>query len=85
MSPDVAFIFVLNLLYYYRYVLFIYILLTWIPAARETIVFRVFETLASPFFRLFSGWLRFGQLDLTPIFGLILYGMLLQFVIGNLG
>ncbi len=73
---------VFNLLFFYQYALFLYILLTWIPAARETIIFRVLETLASPFFKIFSGWFRFGQLDLTPVFGLILYGMLLQFAAG---
>jgi YggT family protein len=85
MSVDAVFIIVFNLLAYYQYVLFIYILLTWIPSARETLIFRFFETLAGPFFRIFSGWLRFGQMDLTPIFGLILYGMLLQFAAGNVG
>lgn len=85
MSVDQLFVIVFNLLIYYQYALFIYILLTWIPAARETMIFRFFETLAGPFFRIFSGWLRFGQLDLTPVFGIILYGLLLQFVVGNLG
>ena len=85
MSSEALFVIVFNLLVYYQYALFIYILLTWIPSARGTIIFRIFETLASPFFRIFSGWLRFGQFDLTPIFGIILYGLLLQFVVGNLG
>ena len=79
MNLDALYNLVFTLLFLYQYVLFLYILLTWVPAARETIIFRILETLASPFFRVFSGWLRFGQFDLTPIFGLILYGMLLQF------
>ena len=85
MSSEALFIIVMNLLYYYQFVLFIHILLTWLPAARETIIFRFFETLASPFFRVFRGWLRFGQFDLTPIFGLVLYGLLLEFVWSNVG
>lgn len=84
MNIEALFNLVFTLLVYYQYALFIYILLTWLPSARDTMLFRFFETLANPFFLVFRGWLRFGQLDLTPVFGLILYGMLLNFVVGNL-
>lgn len=84
MNLDQLFIVIFNLLVYYQYALFIYILITWIPAARETLIFSIFETITYPFFRIFRGWFRFGQFDLTPVFGIILYGMLLQFVAGNL-
>jgi YggT family protein len=84
MSSEVVFFYVLSLLSLYQYALFIYILLTWLPSVHETMIFKFFETLSEPFFRVFRGWLRFGTLDLTPVFGLILYGLLLNFVRGNL-
>lgn len=84
MNVDGLFYLVLSLLSLYQYVLFIYIILTWLPKAHETMIFKVFQTLAEPFFRVFRGWLRFGQFDLTPIVGLILYGLLIEFVMGNM-
>ena len=84
MNLDGLFYIVLAFLTLYQYILFIYILLTWLPAAHETIIFRFLKTMADPFFRVFKGWLRFGYFDLTPIIGLILYGLLLEFVASNM-
>jgi uncharacterized protein YggT (Ycf19 family) len=81
---DRLFYYVFTFLYFYQYALFIFILLSWLPAVKDTMFYKLLGSICEPFFRIFRGWLVFGNFDLTPMFGIILYGMLLQFVINNI-
>jgi uncharacterized protein YggT (Ycf19 family) len=81
---DLLFVFVLNFLIFYQYALFFFILLSWFPALKDSMIYRFLGTICEPFFRIFRGWLVFGQFDLTPMVGIIMYGVLLRFVLSNL-
>ena len=72
----------LSILYYvlriYLYLLFAYVLLSWIPEIRQSKFYYYLHQIADPYLRLFRGIIVFGQLDFTPIVGFILYGFGLQ-------
>ena len=66
----------------YYYALIFYIILSWVPAIRESSFYALLGTICSPFFRIFRGWIIIGNMDFTPMVGLILYSTLLRFAVG---
>ena len=59
------------LLWVYHLILFIGIILTWIPSALNTKVGSVIYEMSNWLLRPFRGWLVIGFLDLTPIIGIL--------------
>ena len=59
------------LLWVYHLILFISIILTWIPSALNTKVGSVMYEMSNWLLRPFRGWLVIGFLDLTPIIGIL--------------
>ena len=68
----------------YYYMIFLFILLGWIVEARKSSFYHMLGVIVEPFFRVFKGWFVFGQLDFTPLLGLFLYNILLEFISANL-
>lgn len=77
MAVNVLLIQTLTVVYYalsgYYWLLIINIFLSWIPELKQTKIGRLITYLADPYMRIFRGLLVFGMFDFTPIIGLILY------------
>jgi uncharacterized protein YggT (Ycf19 family) len=56
----------------------------WIDELRRSVIYKYLGTIVEPFFRVFRGWLVFGGLDFTPMLGLILLNVILNFLSVNL-
>ena len=67
------------LLTIYFYIMIVYVILTWTPLVNSKF-FRLLSKIVDPYLGIFRGWLVFGQIDFTPMFGLILFQLLLRFV-----
>lgn len=65
----------------YYYVMIAYILMSWIPELRNSRLRTMLHQITDPYLRLFRGIIVIGQMDLTPIAGLLLF----QFGLGALG
>ncbi|MDD3113062.1 MAG: YggT family protein [Candidatus Izemoplasmatales bacterium] len=63
----------------YFYLMFATLILSWTPI-RNTRFYNVLEKITMVYLNLFRGWLVVGQIDLTPILGLILYQFILQMI-----
>jgi uncharacterized protein YggT (Ycf19 family) len=47
---------------------------------RNTGFYTIMDKISSVYLRPFRGWLVIGQLDLTPMFGLIIFQIILSFI-----
>ncbi len=72
-----AIYFALNI---YFYMIIAYILLSWIPEIRESKFYYLLYQIVSPYMRFFRGILVFGQMDFTPIAGIMLLRFFLLFM-----
>ncbi len=68
----------------YFYIMIVYIILSWTPLVNSKF-YEVLRMIVHPYLGMFRGWLVFGQIDLTPMLGLILYQFLLRFIAQALG
>ena len=66
------------LLWAYQAIIFISILLSWIPSAYNTKVGNAIYKSSNWFMGAFRGWLVLGFLDFTPIIGIGIYQFILQ-------
>ncbi|MBU1145442.1 MAG: YggT family protein [Firmicutes bacterium] len=74
------------LLYYSFYVLRIYfyimivtIILSWTPIANSKF-YLILQKICAPYLNIFRGWIVVGNMDFTPMLGLILYQILLSII-----
>lgn len=65
-------------LWVYQAVIFISIILSWIPNAYSTKFGNVIYNMSNWYMRPFRGWLVIGFLDFTPIIGVLIY----QYILG---
>ena len=79
---DLLAYYIYSFLSLYYYLLIFYIIMSWVPAIRESGFYTLLGVLCDPFFRIFRGWIVFGGMDFTPMVGLILYSTLLRFAVG---
>ncbi len=63
----------------YFYIMIVTIILSWTPL-RNTGFYTIMDKISSVYLRPFRGWLVIGQLDLTPMFGLIIFQIILSFI-----
>lgn len=73
------------ILYAYFWVIIIYILLGWIPSIRQSKFYYQLHIIVSPFMDTFRGLLVIGMIDLTPMIGLFLYNIGLEYFSQFLG
>jgi len=79
---DILAYYIFTFLNLYYYVLIFYIIMSWVPAIRDSSFYKLLGMLCDPFFRIFRGWIVIGSIDFTPMVGLILYSSLLRFAVG---
>jgi len=62
----------------YSFIIFIRIMLSWIPIPQLDRIKEFLSTLVDPYLNIFRGisWLRWGMFDLSPVVGLILLSIL---------
>jgi len=72
------------LLSIYFYIMIIYVILSWTPLVNSKF-YGYLRQIVDPYLGMFRGWLVFGQIDFTPMFGLILFQFLLRFIGTALG
>jgi uncharacterized protein YggT (Ycf19 family) len=74
----------LVILYYaltvYMYIILANIIMSWIPELRRTRIGGLLARIAHPFFKVFRGIIVIGMLDLTPMVGIILYQVALNYL-----
>lgn len=66
------------LLWIYQAIIFISIILSWIPTAYESKIGSMILNVSNWYMRPFRGWLVIGFLDFTPIIGIVIY----QYILG---
>ncbi len=64
----------------YFYIMIIYVILTWTPLINSQLG-RILGRIVNPYLGVFRGWFVLGNIDFTPMIGLLLY----QFVLSILG
>lgn len=69
------------LLQLYFYVMIITIILSWTPL-RNSPIYQMLEKICYPYLGMFRGWVILGNIDFTPMLGLLLYQWLLS-LMGN--
>ena len=74
---------ILRILTYYFYIMIIYVLLTWTPWINSKFG-RILHMIVNPYLGIFRGWLVFGNLDFTPMLGLILYQVVLTILANSI-
>ncbi|MGE4571363.1 MAG: YggT family protein [Candidatus Izemoplasmatales bacterium] len=67
------------LLTIYFYLMLAYIILSWTPLVNSKF-YEMLTRIVHPYLGMFRGWLILGQIDFTPMFGLILFQFLLRFI-----
>jgi len=81
-------VFVIRLIDFYKILVFVWCILSWIPMRAEGIladVAHAIDTLVSPYINLFRRFIPpFGGLDFTPILAIIVLGLLQRLIIGIL-
>jgi uncharacterized protein YggT (Ycf19 family) len=70
-------------LYFYYFLMVVQILLSWTPIVR-TKFYEILDKITGPYMHMFRGWLVLGQMDFTPMLGIILFQLLLSFIGGVL-
>ncbi|MDD3864873.1 MAG: YggT family protein [Candidatus Izemoplasmatales bacterium] len=75
-----------QILYYGYYVLYVYffiiivqVLLSWTPIVK-TRFYEFLTKITNPYMSLFRHWLVIGNIDFTPMIGLILFQVILAFI-----
>lgn len=61
----------------YFYIMIITIILSWTPI-RDSSVYQLLQRICYPYLGIFRGWLILGNIDFTPMLGLLLYQWLLS-------
>jgi len=75
---------IIQLLNIYIYMIIIYIFLGWIQEARTSKIYHILGIIVDPFMRVFRGIFVFNGLDFTPMLGIILLQLLLNFLASNI-
>ena len=68
------------LLWVFSGIIFISIILTWIPGAVTSKVGSIFYEMSNWLLRPFRGWLVIGFLDFTPIIGIVGLQFIMDFI-----
>jgi uncharacterized protein YggT (Ycf19 family) len=76
--------YIIQILYLYTYLIVFYILLGWIKEVRESSFYRWLSILVYPFFKVFRGILVFNGLDFTPMVGILIIQMILNFALARI-
>jgi len=63
----------------YFYVMIIFVILSWTPLVNSQF-YQILRRIVEPYLGIFRGWLVFGQIDFTPMLGLILYQLVLRYL-----
>ena len=66
-------------LYFYYFLMIVQILLSWTPLVGSKF-YHLLEKITGPYLNMFRGWIVIGQMDFTPMFGIILFQVLLSFI-----
>ncbi len=74
-------IYIYYILNIYFYLLIIYVLLGWIDEVRRSRFYYYYGLITEPFLKIFRGFIVVGNLDFTPMVGLILYQVLLNYLL----
>ena len=70
------------LLWLYQGIIFISILISWIPSAFNTKLGMSIYNVSNWYMKPFRGWIELGIFDFTPIIGIAIYQFLLQCLLG---
>jgi len=62
---------------FYFYLMLIKIILSWTPLVNTTF-YQALDRICEPYLGMFRGWFVFGNIDFTPMVGLLLYQWLLS-------
>lgn len=65
------------LLLVYFYIMIAYLILSWTPLVNSQF-YQTLRRIVHPYLGMFRGWLVIGQIDLTPLMGLLIYRYLLM-------
>lgn len=76
----IIFYYIYRILQVYFYVIFASILMSWVPELRKTKIGQVIDKLANPFMSVFRGFIVIGMFDFTPMLGIFLYQLGLEYL-----
>jgi YggT family protein len=63
----------------YFYIMILYVLLTWTPLINSQFG-RILKRIVDPYLGIFRGWFVIGNMDFTPMVGLLLYQFVLMII-----
>ncbi|QWC00658.1 YggT family protein [Mycoplasmatota bacterium] len=63
----------------YFYVMIVYIILSWTPLVNSRF-YLILRRIVDPYLGIFRGWFVLGNIDFTPMLGLLLFQFLLMMI-----
>ncbi|MDD4596164.1 MAG: YggT family protein [Candidatus Izemoplasmatales bacterium] len=67
------------ILYVYYFIIIIHVILSWTPIVK-TRFYAFLTQITNPYMSIFRHWFVIGNLDFTPMLGLIIYQVILAFI-----